>query len=436
MVRVNGHLIRIDGTTVGDFKPDDAEQALHDDEILWLDLHDSSDETLALLRDVFHIHPLAMEDAAEFGQRPKIEEYDHFVSIVFFGANSVGEAMTEVHFFYGEDFLVSIHREPCVAFGAMRQAMHRHPGALSSRLIVLHHALDSLVDSVFPMLAAFDDRVDSLQEQIFEKPAADQLATLFSLKRWLVGIRKVVNPERDMLNELLSQRAELPGMTRKHEPYFRDLYDHLIRISDMVDSHRDLLGNSMDAYMSMMSRRQNDAIKQLTIIATVFLPLSFLTGFFGQNFGWLVRSIGSWEEFFGIGVGTEAVAVIFLLVLFKRRGWFCRPGLGAGARQLPGHLGQGRSHVHRRQLVPAGLWGLPLVHHQRLRPHRRPDLSRGRLRPVHPLGPVADQGHPHRQLQGQVRSPPSRWPRRLRLVHGQVTPLARATALVTGGRTR
>ena len=318
---MDAHFILTDGSEVTDPKPADIEEALHAGKLLWVDLHDSSDESLALLRDVFHIHPLAMEDAAEFGQRPKIEEYDHFVSIVFFGANSVGEPMTEVHFFYGEDFLVSLHREPCVAFGAMRQAMHRHPGALSSRLIVLHHALDSLVDSVFPMLAAFDDRIDSLQEQIFEKPADDQLATLFSLKRWLVGIRKVVNPERDMLNELLSQRAELPGMTRKHEPYFRDLYDHLIRISDMVDSHRDLLGNSMDAYMSMMSRRQNDAMKQLTIIATVFLPLSFLTGFFGQNFGWLVGSIGSAAAFFGIGIGTEVVAVIVLFTLFKRRGW-------------------------------------------------------------------------------------------------------------------
>jgi magnesium transporter len=155
---VNGHLIRIDGTTVDDVKPDDAEQALHNDEILWLDLHDSSDESLALLRDVFNIHPLAVEDAAEFGQRPKIEDYERFVSIVFFGANSVGSPLIEVHLFLGDNFLVTLHREPCDTFEGVRTAMARHYTGLAARVVVLHHVLDSLVDSLFPMLASFDDK--------------------------------------------------------------------------------------------------------------------------------------------------------------------------------------------------------------------------------------------------------------------------------------
>ena len=214
-----------------------------------------------------------------------------------------------------------MHRDPCVAFDGTRQAMLRHHSGLASRLIVLHHVLDGLVDSVFPMLGSFDDRIDTLQEEIFNGPAKEQLASLFTLRRWLADVRKVVNPERDMLNALLSQRVELPGMTRESEPYFRDLYDHLIRISEMVDSHRDVLSNSVDAYMSMMSGRQNVVMKQLTIMATIFLPLSFLTGFFGQNFGWLVGAIGSPEAFFGIGIGIEVLAVAGLFTLFKRRGW-------------------------------------------------------------------------------------------------------------------
>jgi magnesium transporter len=318
---VNGHLIRIDGTTDDDFKPDDVERALHNDEILWLDLHDSSDESLALLRDVFDIHPLAVEDAMEFGQRPKIEDYENFVSLVFFGANTVGSPMIEVHCFFAENFLVTMHRDPCVAFEGMRTAMARHHSGLAARIIALHHVLDSLSDSVFPMLASFDDKIDAIQEQIMLKPEREQLESLFTFKRWLGDVRKVVAPQRDMLNALLSQRVEVPGMTKENEPYFRDLHDNMIRINDLVDAHRDLLSSSMDAYWSMMSNKQNDVMKQLTIMATIFLPLSFLTGFFGQNFGWLVNSIGSWEEFFGIGIGTEAVAVIFLLILFKRRGW-------------------------------------------------------------------------------------------------------------------
>ena len=319
---MNGHLIRIDGTTVEEFKPDEVEQALHNDEILWLDLHDSSDETLALLRDVFAIHPVAVEDAAEFGQRPKIEEYENFVSLVFFGANQVSQPLIEVHFYFGENFLITLHREPCVAFEGMRTLFARHHSGLAARVLVLHHVLDSLSDSMFPMLASFDDKVDTIQDEILVKPEREHQESLFVLRRWLSDVRKVVAPQRDMLNALLSQRVDVPGMTKENEPYFRDLYDNMIKINDMVDSHRDLVSSTMDSYTSQLANRQNDVMKQLTIMATIFLPLTYLTGFFGQNFGWLVKSVGSWEEFFGIGVGTEAVAVIFLLVLFKRRGWF------------------------------------------------------------------------------------------------------------------
>ncbi len=319
---VNGHLIRVDGTTVEEFKPDEVEQALHNDEILWLDLHDSSDETLALLREVFAIHPVAVEDAAEFGQRPKIEEYENFVSLVFFGANQVSHPLIEVHFYFGENFLITLHREPCVAFEGMRTVFARHHSGLAARVLVLHHVLDSLSDSMFPMLAVFDDKVDAIQDEILIKAEREHQESLVALRRWLSDVRKVVAPQRDMLNALLSQRVDVPGMTKENEPYFRDLYDNMIKINDMVDSHRDLVSSTMDSYTSQLANRQNDVMKQLTIMATIFLPLTYLTGFFGQNFGWLVKSVGSWEEFFGIGVGTEAVAVIFLLVLFKRRGWF------------------------------------------------------------------------------------------------------------------
>ena len=318
---VNGHLIRIDGRTVDDFKPDDVERALHDDEILWLDLHDSSEESLALLRDVFSIHPLAVEDALEFGQRPKIENYENFVSIVFFGANMVGQPMIEVHCFYSENFLVTLHREPCVAFDGMRTVFARKNTGPVARIIVLHHVLDSLSDSVFPMLASFDDKVDAIQDQIEVKAEREHQESLFGLRRWLSDVRKIVAPQRDMLNALLSDRIDLPGMNKASEPYFRDLYDNMIKINDLVDNHRDLVSSTMDSYTTQLANRQNDVMKQLTIMATIFLPLTYLTGFFGQNFGWLVNSVGSWEEFFGIGVGTEAVAVILLLLLFKRRGW-------------------------------------------------------------------------------------------------------------------
>jgi len=141
------------------------------------------------------------------------------------------------------------------------------------------------------------------------------------MKRLLVGMRKAVTPQRDAFASL-GGLTHLPGLAEGDEHYFRDVYDHLIRISDLIDSYRDLLSSAMDVYLSTVSNRLNGVTKQLAVIATIFLPLAWLTGFFGQNFGYLVRSIGGWEAFVGLGVGTELVALAILLALFRRRGWF------------------------------------------------------------------------------------------------------------------
>jgi magnesium transporter len=177
---------------------------------------------------------------------------------------------------------------------------------------------------MFPYLAAMDERIDELQDQVFVNPKESQLTALFELKRQLVMMRKLVTPQRDMVSTMMAQVVTIPGMTAESERYVRDLYDHLIRISDMVDSYRDLTSGVLEAYTSMVSNRLNDVTKQLTIIATVFLPLSFLTGFFGQNLGWLVNHIGSLTAFLVFGIGTELLALTGLLILFKRRGWMGR----------------------------------------------------------------------------------------------------------------
>ena len=292
---------------------------MKEDQLLWLDLADSGPETIALLREVFKIHPLAVEDTQEFNQRPKVEDYDDFVYVVAYGARGLDQPMVEVHCFYAEHFLVTVHRDEVAAVADACQALTRLP--TNRRLVALYRLLDHLVDSMFPFLAAFDDRIDDLQDQIFAKPTEEELAALFALKRQLVDMRKLVTPQRDMVAAMLSQVVLIPGMTQDTERYIRDLYDHLIRISDMVDSYRDLLSGSLDAYMSVVSNRLNDVMKQLTIIATVFLPLSFLTGFFGQNFGWMVQRLGSLGVFLGLGLGTEIAAALGLLLMFRRRGW-------------------------------------------------------------------------------------------------------------------
>jgi len=268
---------------------------------------------------VFKIHPLAVEDAQEFSQRPKVEDYEDFVYIVAYGSRGLDQPMVEVHCFYAEHFLVTVHREEVAA---VTEACHTLARLHTDRrLVSLYRVLDALVDSMFPFLAALDDRIDELQDQIFAKPTEDKLAALFALKRQLVDMRKLVTPQRDMVASMLTQVVPIPGMTAESERYVRDLYDHLIRISDTVDSYRDLLSGSLDAYMSVVSNRLNDVMKQLTIIATVFLPLSFLTGFFGQNLGWLVAREGSLGAFLIFGIGTELAAALGLLFMFRRRGW-------------------------------------------------------------------------------------------------------------------
>ena len=144
----------------------------------------------------------------------------------------------------------------------------------------------------------------------------------FAMKRLLVGMRKAITPQRDMFASLIGGVAELPGMTQQDERYFRDIYDHLIRISDLIDTYRDLLTGSMDVFLSTTSNRLGVVTKQLAVIATVFLPLTFITGFFGQNFGWMVGHITSRPVFLGLGIGSELVALVILLAFFKRRGWF------------------------------------------------------------------------------------------------------------------
>jgi magnesium transporter len=318
---VRGHLLLTNCIQDEVTRPN-IELALKEDKLLWLDLQDTDDETLTLLREVFKLHPLAIEDAKEFHQRPKVEDYDDFVSMVVYGARGLDEPLTEVHCFYAEHFLVSVHRDEMPAIADACHTLGRLP--TDRRLVALYRLLDTLVDTMFPYLAAMDDRIDNLQDQIFENPKEEQLAAVFALKRQVVDMRKLVTPQRDMVASMLTQVIPIPGMTAESERYVRDLYDHLIRISDLVDSLRDLLSGSLDAYMSMVSNRLNDVMKQLTIIATVFLPLSFLTGFFGQNFAWLVTRLGSLGAFLALGIGTEVLAVVALVTLFRTRGWMGR----------------------------------------------------------------------------------------------------------------
>jgi magnesium transporter len=218
-----------------------------------------------------------------------------------------------------------VAEQGCDVLDEVRRRLERHQSAVPPgrppRLVLLHDILDAMIDSFFQPLSDLDDNIDTLIEGIFDQPSKGQLQELLSMQRWLVSVRKLVSPQRDAMAAVVSGVVDLPGRDASSEPYLRDLYDHIIRISEEIDSYRDLLDNAMDAYLSMVSNRLNEVMKQLTIIATVFLPLSFLTGFFGQNFSWLVEHLGGLPVFLILGIGTEVLAVAALYWLFRRRGW-------------------------------------------------------------------------------------------------------------------
>ena len=299
-----------------------AEERLRRGEFFWIDLHGPTDDELALLEEVFGFHPLAVEDSRHFGQRAKLDDYDDFVFLVVYGWSPDEDGLVEVHCFYSERFLVTIHRDEAPGLKSVQAQHARRPASLAHGALVLYQVVDALVDSFFPALAGFDERLDALEDELFSQPSDAQLQEIFVMKRRLVTLRKAIAPQRDLFGRLAGGAAELPAMTPEVERYFRDVYDHLIRLSEMIDTYRDTMTGTMDVYLSTASNRMNAVMKQLAVIATIFLPLTFITGFFGQNFEWMVEHVGSATAFFALGAGVQLAAIVFLLAYFKRRGWF------------------------------------------------------------------------------------------------------------------
>ncbi len=316
----------VDGTTT-DATLDAAVRCVTAGTPFWLDLDGLDEESTGFLRDTLQLHQLAVEDAEHFSQRPKIDEFDDFTYFVVHGVVPDSFATSELHIFLVPHCVVTLHHGDCPAMADVHARMvRRHTiEGVPPQLLLLYIIVDSLIDTFFPVLSSFDDRIDELEDAILRQPTEEQLGQLFDLKRSLVAMRKVVTPQRDMFAALASGVVELPGMTQEGLHYFRDIYDHLIRIADVVDGYRDLLSSVMDTHVSTVSNRLNVVMKQLTIIATVFLPLSYLTGFFGQNFSFLVGHIAGRTPFLIFGLGIEIVTVFVLLYFFRRRGWIGGP---------------------------------------------------------------------------------------------------------------
>lgn len=313
------HAICLDRTGLADIRGH-----LDKHEFFWLDVNDPTADELKQLGDLLGLHPLTLQDIATFSERPKREHYETYVNLVVYGVDATtqagGSLLREVHMLISGDYVVTLHPTPFAAIDELRQRLS--PRDFPGQQALVYLILDGILSTFSPVLDRIDDQIDAIEQDVLQKPREEALQQIFSLKRDLISMRRVITPMRDFFARDATEISDLPGMPPDAGHYFRDLYDSLVRSSDLVDSYRDLLSGATDMYLSTVANRQGEIAKQLTIIATIFLPLSFLTGFFGQNFTFLTNQVlnHTWS-FFVLGLGLLAASIAVLWVFFKRRGW-------------------------------------------------------------------------------------------------------------------
>jgi magnesium transporter len=302
---------------------DAAAQPPAEGEIRWIDLSQQDDSQLATLQQRFGFHPLTIEDCLHFDQRPKLEEYGNYLFVVvhgFFSAtNDICDLQPlELHAFLGKGYLVTVHQSD---IDALAKVWTRAAGDATlprrGADYLLYLIVDATVDADFVLLDSISDALDEIEETIVTRPVASDLSRIFSLRRTLVMMRKVLSPERDVF-ALLAKRGH-EALSEKTSLYFRDVYDHLVRIYESIDTSRDLLGNALEAHRSILAQRTNDVMKQLTILSAVFLPLTFVTGFFGQNFE--AMPFKSVPLMWGV-IASCAAIPLAMLAWFWYRKWF------------------------------------------------------------------------------------------------------------------
>src|ERR1700749_3647539 len=291
---------------------------------VWLGLFEPEEEELCQVRDTFGLHELAVEDAQNFHMRPKIESYDQGVWLVILRTARYDEASEEVEFgeisiFPAPTFIITVRQGVASELAGARQRLEQHPELMDAgSAAALWAILDVVVDGYGPVVTELERDIDQVEATVFSG-AATQTERIYSLRREATDFYRAVHP-------LLPVTAALERMAEKKlRHYLRDVQDHLLLADEEVAAQRDLLGTILEANMAVISVEQtrvsirtNSKIEQLTILATIFLPLTFVTGFFGQNFGWLVRNIDGPAEFVAYGIGGLVIPLVLLFTWLRR----------------------------------------------------------------------------------------------------------------------
>lgn len=297
--------------------------------LLWVDAEDPSPEELAWIQSRFNVHPIAMEDYNSPKERSRIDRYREMYSIVVFALGFTEESCSLVErpltLFVGPRYMVTLHAEPFPEVHEACELWERNKEELEAEIgVVLYALLDVLIDDYFPLIDRLAEEVEGVEDQVLQEGRPANLDQIFHLKRQLLYLRRTVAPERDVLNVLL--RRELPLFSEPMMIYFQDLYDHVIRVMDGLDNHRELLSSALDLYVSVSSNRLstsanrlNETMQTLTSWSIILMSASLIAGIYGMNFDRMPEL--RWLYGYPGAIGFMLSLGIILALYFKRRRW-------------------------------------------------------------------------------------------------------------------
>jgi magnesium transporter len=296
--------------------------------LLWVDIcQEPVQSSRPLLEETFGFHPLAVDDALEEKHVPKIDDWSSYLYLVVHALQFDEEAdepltSMEVDIFLGKNYLVTHTLKPVPAIQQVWDLVQRDERILArGAQRLLYSITDEMATNTMPVVEAIDEAIDHLEDGIFEDPDANLLERIFTYKRALLGLRRILMPQREVFNKLA--RGDFPLIEPESRMFFRDVYDHLVRLHDITEGLRDLVTGALDTYLSVVSNRMNEVMKTLTVITTLFMPIAFLTGFFGTNFFQPVIPLPVWTGRAAFYLFLAAMVLVPAGMYFwmRRRAW-------------------------------------------------------------------------------------------------------------------
>jgi magnesium transporter len=308
-----------------ELETDKIEESLRKDHFFWLDLENPTPEVIHRTAELLRLHPVAVEDSIEFGQRPKVDGYDDHLLIVFYTARVNRDhtaSPIEIHLYLAGGFVVTIRREHCTALDDLHSSLAAEP--IHDERYLIYRILDTLTDAYYPVISELERRIDALEEQILLRARREQLPVIYRLRQDVRELLRIAGSQRDMFPASAEAIRSLPGLEQGTREYLRDVGDHLAQVAGEIGRQTDDLNALTGTYFNANADRLNAVATRLTIVGTLFIVTTLVTGFFGQNFGWLVRHIDTRTGFliFGVGGILAPVAIAGAVLWIKRDDWF------------------------------------------------------------------------------------------------------------------